>query len=67
MRPKPLYLNNEFVGSVASWGSAAMLLSAVLRREISDAEAMRRGSEGPDGFYVNLARIELVFDRDRTA
>lgn len=44
-----------------------MLLSAVLHREISDAEAMRRGSEGPDGFYVNLARIELVFDRDRTA
>lgn len=44
-----------------------MLLSAVLRREISDAEAMMRGSEGPDGFYVNLARIELVFDRDRTA
>jgi hypothetical protein len=24
---------------------------------------MRRGSEGPDGFYVNLARLELVFDR----
>ena len=66
MRLKALYLNNEFIGSVPTWSEAAQALSVVLQREVSGSEVMRRGSEGPDGFYVNLARLELVFDRGRS-
>ena len=65
MRLKALYLNNEFIGSVPTWTEAAQTLSVVLQREVSGSEAMKRGSEGPDGFYVHLARLELVSDQGR--
>lgn len=62
MRLKSLYLNNEFLGSVLTWGEAAQMLSVVLQREVSAPEAMKRGSEGPDGFYVSLPRLVVVSD-----
>jgi hypothetical protein len=66
MRLKALYLNNEFIGSVATWGEAARALSVVLQREVRDSEVMSRGNEGPDGFYVRLARLALVSNQDRS-
>jgi len=60
VRLKSLYLNNEFIGSVATWDDAAQMLSVVLQRQVSASDAMERGSEGPDGFYVSLARLVLV-------
>jgi hypothetical protein len=39
------------------------MLSVVLHREVSGFEAMKRGSEGPDGFYVRLLRLALVSDK----
>jgi hypothetical protein len=60
VRPKSLYLNNEFIGSVATWSEAAQMLSIVLGRAVSVAEATDRGGEGPDGFYVRLLRLALV-------
>jgi len=65
IRLKSLYLNNELIGSVPTWSEAANLLSVVPGREVSDSEAMNRGSEGPDGFYVALLRLELVSDNGR--
>jgi hypothetical protein len=65
MRLKSLYLNNELIGSVPTWSEAAQMLSVVLQREVSDFEAMTRGSEGPDGFYVKLARLKLVSTTQR--
>ena len=66
MRLKALYLNNEFIGSVATWSEAAQMLSVVLHREVRDSEAMNRGSEGPDGFYVRILRLALVSDKGRS-
>ena len=62
MRLKSLYLNNELIGSVGTWGEAAYLLSAVAGRAVTNAEAMHRGNEGPDGFYVRLPILALVSD-----
>jgi hypothetical protein len=64
MRLKALYLNHELIGSVATWSEAAQALSVVLQREVSDAEAMKRGIEGPDGFYAWLPRLALVSDKE---
>jgi hypothetical protein len=60
MRLKSLYLNNQFIGSVATWSEAAQMLSVVLHREVSGSEVRKQGSEGPDGFYVSLPRLVLV-------
>jgi hypothetical protein len=65
VRLKSLYLNNQLIGSVGTWGEAAYLLSVVVGREVTDSEAMSRGSEGPDGFYVRLPILALVSDRGR--
>jgi hypothetical protein len=65
VRLKSLYLNNELIGSVLTWSGAAQMLSVVLRQEINAAEAMKRGSEGPDGFYVRLQRLALVSEKGR--
>jgi hypothetical protein len=41
-------------------------LSVVLQRELSESEMVMRASEGPDGFYVRLARLKLVSTKDRS-
>ena len=54
---KLLYLNNLPIGSAVSWDDASLVLSAALDRNVSIAEAMKLGIEGPDGFYVKIRRL----------
>jgi len=57
---KIVYLNHVSVGSALSWTDASLVLSAALDREVSLAEAMRRGIERPDFFYITMPRLTLT-------
>jgi hypothetical protein len=55
MKRKTVYLNGTPVGTASTWYEVAALLARRLRRTIDAREAQDSGSEGPDGFYVNMA------------
>jgi hypothetical protein len=57
---KIVYLNHVPIGSASSWNDASLLLSAVLDRDVTVAETMRRGIEGPDFFYITMPPLKLV-------
>jgi hypothetical protein len=57
---KLVYLNRLPIGSALSWDDASLVLSARLDRNVSVAETMKLGIEGPDGFYVTIRRLTLV-------
>jgi hypothetical protein len=57
---KLVYLNRLPIGSAVSWDDASLVLSARLERDVSVAEAMKLGIEGPDGFYVTTRRLTRV-------
>jgi hypothetical protein len=57
---KIVYLNHVSIGSASSWSGASLLLSAVLDRDVTVAETMRRGIEGPDFFYITMPRLTLI-------
>ena len=57
---KFVYLNRLLIGSAVSWGDASLVLSAKLERDVSVAEAMKLGIEGPDGFYLTIRRLAPV-------
>jgi hypothetical protein len=56
MRLKAVYLNGVRIGSAKTWHEAAKLVGEFLGRNIPVPEVVRDGSEGPDGFYVELPR-----------
>ena len=57
---KLVYLNRLPIGSAVTWDDASLVLSARLERDVSVAEAMKLGIEGPDGFYVTIRRLTPV-------
>jgi hypothetical protein len=54
LRIKVVILNDVPIGEARTWIEAAHLLSTVLKHAVTPREAQDNGSEGPDGFYVNL-------------
>ena len=54
---KLVYLNRLPIGSAVTWDDASLVLSARLERDVSVAEAMKLGIEGPDGFYVKIRQL----------
>jgi hypothetical protein len=54
LKLKTLYLSGVPVGSASTWHEVALLLTKLLRRKITMRDALDHGSEGPEGFYVNL-------------
>jgi len=52
MKRKTVYLNGTPIGSASTWYEVALLLSRLLRRNVTFREAVDHGSEGPDGFYI---------------
>jgi hypothetical protein len=63
---KSVYLNHVAIGSAANWGDVSLLLSAALDRDVRVPEAMKRGIEGPDFFYITMPRLEVVSDKGRS-
>ena len=57
---KLVYLNRLLIGWAVSWNDASLVLTARLNRDVSVAEAMKLGIEGPDGFYVTFRRLAPV-------
>jgi len=51
---KPVYLNGAPIGSARTWHEAAMLISEIVGRSLTATEAIKCGSEGPDGFHVTM-------------
>jgi hypothetical protein len=49
---KLVYLNGTPIGSAIAWNDASLVLSVSLDRNVTVAETLERGIEGPDGFYV---------------
>ena len=54
MKQKTVYLNGTPIGSARTWQEVAELVTGVLHRDITMRDVVRRGSEGPDGFYVQM-------------
>jgi hypothetical protein len=54
MKPKAVYLNGKLVGTAGTWHEVATLVGKVLGRYLSMREIFRHGSEGPEGFYVEM-------------
>jgi len=51
---KSVVLNDALIGEARTWIEVAQLVSAALKRAVTHREALKHGSEGRDGFYVNL-------------
>jgi len=60
VKVKLVYLNRLPIGSAANWGEASLVVSAALDRDVTVPETMKRGNEGPEGFYVSIAQLTLV-------
>lgn len=60
---KVVYLNHVAIGSAANWSDVSLLLSAALDRDVRVPEAMKRGIEGPDFFYITTPRLKVVSDK----
>jgi hypothetical protein len=56
---KTVYLNHVAIGSAANWGDVSLVLSAALDRDVRAPEAMKRGIEGPDFFYITMSRLDV--------
>ena len=54
MKTKRVYLNGKEIGSAGTWHEAAALVTKFLQRTVSAREALDRGSEGPDGFHIEI-------------
>ena len=54
LRMKSVVLNDALIGEARTWIEVAQLVSAALKRAVTQREALNHGSEGRDGFYVNL-------------
>jgi hypothetical protein len=54
MKSKAVYLNSARVGAARTWREVAELAGDVLDQHITTREIVRHGSEGPDGFYVEM-------------
>ena len=55
-KSKTIFLNDAPIGSATTWLEVARLLTKTLRRGVSVREALDHGSEGPEGFYINMER-----------
>jgi len=55
LRIKVVVLNDVPIGEARTWIEVAQLVSTVLKRVVTPREAQNNGSEGSDGFYINLA------------
>ncbi|HEV2546772.1 MAG TPA: hypothetical protein VGU20_05505 [Stellaceae bacterium] len=51
---KMVVLNDTPIGEARTWIEVAQLVSAALKRMVTPREALGHGSEGRDGFHVNL-------------
>jgi hypothetical protein len=51
---KIVVLNDAPIGKARTWIEVAYIVSAALKRTVTPREALDHGSEGRDGFYVNL-------------
>ena len=56
MKRKAVYLNGIHIGSAETWHEVAELVGEALDRHITMREVVRHGSEGPEGFYVEMSR-----------
>jgi hypothetical protein len=54
MKRKAVYFNGALAGSAITWHEAAALVGEVLGRVVTRQEAVWHGSEGPDGFYIEI-------------
>jgi hypothetical protein len=54
LRMKIVVLNDAPIGKARTWIEVAYIVSAALKRTVTPREALDHGSEGRDGFYVNL-------------
>lgn len=54
LRMKMVVLNDTPIGEARTWIEVAQLVSAALKRMVTPREALGHGSEGRDGFHVNL-------------
>jgi hypothetical protein len=54
LKRKTVYLNGIRIGTASTWHEVGALLTSSLRRSVGAREALESGSEGPDGFYVNM-------------
>jgi hypothetical protein len=56
MKRKDVHLNGKLVGTASTWHEVATLVGKVLGRRVGLREILAHGSEGPDGFYVEMRR-----------
>jgi len=54
MKRKTVYLNDTPIGSARTWHEVAEVVGKFLGRYVAMREIIRYGSEGPDGFYIQM-------------
>jgi len=54
MKRKAVYLNGELIGFASTWYEVAAVVGKNLGRDIGIRKIFSCGSEGPDGFYIEM-------------
>ena len=54
MKRKAVYLNGKPIGFARTWYEVAALVGTSLGRDVGIRKIFSCGSEGPDGFYIEM-------------